>query len=78
MKLIIPHMDKSHGLDKRLSRLGGFLGLTCEPLPLEKRTHNHSEYLDKAIRTGGTRLVVNARSWRNGGFRTSRPTWRFA
>ncbi|MGA2271942.1 MAG: hypothetical protein ABSH00_00200 [Bryobacteraceae bacterium] len=71
MKLIIPHMDKSHGLDKRLSRLGGFLGLTCEPLPLEKRTHNHAEYLDKAIQTCGTCLAVNAQvmeEWTGGHF----------
>jgi hypothetical protein len=71
MKLIVPHLGKPHGLNARLTRLAEFLGLTCEPLPLEKHTHGHAEYLDKAIPNGATCLVVNGRvmeEWTGGCF----------
>lgn len=71
MKLIVPHTGKPDGSDARLMRLAEFLGLTCEPLPLEKRAHGHAEYLDKAIHNGDICLVVNPRvmeEWTDGHF----------
>jgi hypothetical protein len=70
MKLVVPHTDGLLAADARLIRLAQFLGISCEPLLLDKQVQHHAEYIEKAVPNQACCFVVNPqviRDW-TGGF----------
>ena len=61
MKLVLPHVGELEPADARLSRLAEFLGITCEPLLLEKRNAHHARRMEEVSRREASCLVVNPR-----------------
>lgn len=59
MKLIVPYIGNLRAEDVRLIRLAEFLGITCEPLALEKPAGSYAGYLAAAIPNQPSCLVVN-------------------
>lgn len=49
MKLIVPHMGKLEGRSARLIRLAEFLGISCEPILLEKGILQPAKYLQELV-----------------------------
>jgi len=69
MKLLVPHTGALRGADARLIGLAGFLGITCEPLFLDRHAHQPAEYIAKAFPDHGSCLVINPqviRDWTGG------------
>jgi hypothetical protein len=69
MKLIVPHMGELQAADARLIRLAQFLGVSCEPLLLDKQVQQRAEYLERAAPDQNSCLVVNPqvmREWVGG------------
>lgn len=59
MKLIIPSTDTIQATDARLIRLAEFLGISWEPLLLEKQGDSREISADKVFRAHGDCLAVN-------------------
>jgi hypothetical protein len=61
MRLVVPHMGEIEATDARLIRLAEFLGITCEPLLLEKRDEHHARHMEEVSRGQASCFVVNPR-----------------
>jgi hypothetical protein len=61
MKLIVPHTGELQAADARLIRLAQFLGISCEPLLLDRQVQHHAEYIEKAVPNQACCFVVNPR-----------------
>jgi hypothetical protein len=61
MKLILPHTGELQAADTRLARLAQFLGISWEPLLLDKQVQHHAEYIEKAVPNQACCFVVNPR-----------------
>jgi hypothetical protein len=59
MKLVIPYIGTLQPSDDRLSKLAQFLGITCEPLFLDKEASNYAEYLSEALHNQDCCLAIN-------------------
>ncbi len=59
MKLVVPRTGALQGADARLIRLAEFLGITCEPLFLDRHAHRPAEYIAKAFSDHRSCFVVN-------------------
>jgi hypothetical protein len=69
MKLIVPHMGELQAADARLIRLAQFLGISCEPLPLDKQVQQRAEYVERTTPDQNSCLVINPqvmREWVGG------------
>jgi hypothetical protein len=61
MKLVVPYVGEFEAADANLIRLAEFLGITCEPLLLEKGDENHVGHIEEASRGQANCFVVNPR-----------------
>jgi hypothetical protein len=59
MKLVVPRTATLQAADARLIRLAEFLGITCEPLFLDRHAYQPAEYIAKALPEDGWCFVVN-------------------
>lgn len=69
MKLIVPHTGELQAADARLIRLAQFLGISCEPLLLEKQVQQRAEYVERAMPDQNACMVINPqvmREWLSG------------
>jgi len=59
MKLVVPHTGALRAVDARVIRLAEFLGISCEPLFLDKHLSSSSEYIAKTFSDRGCCFLVN-------------------
>src|SRR5690242_14221940 len=61
MKLIVPYVGELQSVDRRLTSLADFLGITWEAIPLPKEVTCFAEYLDKVVSEPQSCLVIHPR-----------------
>ncbi len=59
MRLIVPHTGELQAGDARLIRLAEFLGISCEPLLLDKQVQPCAEYVERVTPDQNACLVIN-------------------
>jgi hypothetical protein len=61
MNLVVPHTGELQATDARLIRLAQFLGVSCEPLFLDKQVQRDAQYIEKVLPKQSSCFVVNPR-----------------